>query len=90
MRHPQWKEVERFLGDITGMLGSSIFDNRCGKSWDVGQAVCAEAYGPNWMKDATFVEWNQKDDDEPPERHYYECAKNMAGGYVPEWIRGAA
>lgn len=86
MRHRQWDEVIKFLDSIQERLGASIIDTRCGKVWDVGQAVCAEAYGPDWMQNKLFIEWNQKSDDEPPEPHYYDCAKKMAKGYIPEWV----
>ena len=86
MRHQQWHDMMAFLDSIAERLGHTIYDTRCEKNWDVGQAVCAEAYGPDWMRDPTFGEWNQKDDDEPPEPHYYECARRMATGYKPEWV----
>ena len=86
MRHCDWYVVMRHLDNIAFHLGRSIHDTRCGTWWDVGQAVCAEAYGPDWMNDETFNEWEQKDDSEPPEPRFMESAKRMAGGYVPEWV----
>jgi len=89
MRHYKWDIIMRLLDEIIGQMGSTIYDNRCNKIWDVGQAICAEAYGPEWMQNDTFQEWNQKDDSEPPEPYYYECALKMANGYVPAWtVRG--
>lgn len=85
MRHKQWEEVLNMLPKIRKSLGQSIYDNRCEKWWDVGQAICAEAYGPNWMNDQTFVEWDGKDDSEPPEPYYFDCAAKLASGYVPVW-----
>lgn len=87
MRHCQWEQVMCYLDQITTRLGSSVFDARCEKWWDIGQAVCAEAYGPNWMEHETFIEWSQKDDDEAPEPYYFECAMKMANGYVPNWVQ---
>jgi len=86
LRHNQWNEIMKFLDAIINNIGAEIYDNRCGKTWDVGQAVCAEAYGADWMNDPTFQEWDQKDDTEPPEPYYYDCAKRMAEGYIPEWV----
>jgi hypothetical protein len=88
MRHQKWDDIMNFIDDIVKCLGGSIYDNRCGKTWDAGQAICAEAYGPNWMQNTTFQEWNLKDNDEPPEPYYYDCAKKMAEGYIPEWTKG--
>ena len=90
MRHQQWEDVLGFLDKIVESLSGSIYDKRCGRTWDPGQAICAEAYGPNWMQSPTFIEWNNKDDDEPPEPYYYECAKRMAEGHVPAWARRRA
>lgn len=87
MRHGDWKIVMECLDKIAENLGHTIHDSRCGNSWDVGQAVCAEAYGPNWDDDPVFNEWNQKDEDEPPEPDYFHCAVKMANGYIPEWTR---
>ncbi|MCP4100365.1 MAG: hypothetical protein GY750_16630, partial [Lentisphaerae bacterium] len=67
-------------------MGSTIIDKRCGKAWDVGQAICAEAYGPDWMNDDELNAANELDDTEPPEQHYYDCAKRMASGYIPDWV----
>ena len=86
MRHKKWFDVVVFLDKIIDNLGSSIFDKRCKKIWDAGQAICAEAYGPNWMENETFIEWDQKEDPELPEPYFYECAEKMANGYIPEWV----
>ena len=86
MRHQKWDDIMDFLDRIVAHLGGSIFDTRCNKSWDPGQAICAEAYGADWMDSEIFHEWNQRDDADPPEPHYYECAKKMAEGYIPEWV----
>jgi hypothetical protein len=86
MQHYQWKLAIEYLDKVVENLGGSIHDTRCGKNWDPGQAMCAEAYGPDWMNNKTFIKWNNKDDDEPPEPHYLECAKRMAEGYIPDWV----
>jgi hypothetical protein len=89
MRHPNWFTVTDCIDKIAAQLGPSIYDTRCGKLWDVGQAICAEAYGPNWMHHETFIEWSGKDDDEAPEPLYLDVATRMAGGYVPEWVEAS-
>ena len=86
MRHKQWEEVLDCIRQIARNVNGAIIDKRSGKRWDHGQAICAEAYGTNWSKDPTFIEWNNKDNNEPPEPHFYEVAKKMAAGYVPEWM----
>ena len=86
MRHHKWDEIMGFLDDVARHFSTSIYDKRAGRTWDVGQAVCAEAYGPDWMHNKTFIKWSNKDDSEPPEPHYYNCAKRMAQGYKPGWM----
>ena len=85
MRHRMWYQIECYLDKITDTIGHEIYDTRCGKWWDVGQAVCAEAYGPDWQNHPIFIKWNGKDDDEPPEPRFVKCAAQMAKGHVPEW-----
>lgn len=78
-----WKLVINLLNDVAANLGNNVSDTRCGKNWDVGQAVCAEAYGENWMSDPVFIAWNNRDEVEP---HYFECLQKMAEGHIPEWV----
>jgi hypothetical protein len=87
MRHRKWKIIDIWLQQIEKNIGNFVYDKRCGKSWDAGQAVCAEAYGPNWSRSAIFREWDQKDDSEPPEPLYYDVAGEMAAGYIPDWVQ---
>lgn len=86
MRHPDWDKCITYFGMIQDNIGSVVRDLRCNMIWDAGQAICAEAYGEDWMRHPIFVEWNKKDDTEPPEPHYFETAKKMARGYIPDWI----
>lgn len=86
-RHWKWDKIMEYLDNIAGHLGNTVHDKRCGKNWDVGQAVLAELYGPNWNNNPTFEEWNQKDDSEPPEPEFFNTAKKMAEGYIPEWSK---
>lgn len=53
------------LDDIQKIYGHSIYDDRAGRSWDTGQAVCAEQFGPNWMNDSRFIALNNLSDDIP-------------------------
>lgn len=85
MRHPKWKNIDRLFPKVVENIGSP-YDKRAGKTWDPGQAVCAEAYGENWNKHPLFLEWDQKDDDEAPEPTYYEAFLKIAEGHIPEWM----
>ena len=87
MRHSDWNKAIELLGKIGSQFGNSFHDSRCGKIWDVGQAVCAEAYGADWMNNEKFIEMNRRNDDLPPESHYMECIEKMADGYLPNWAK---
>ena len=52
-----WKElIDVELDKIINLYGGSIRDTRTGKTWDPGQALCAETYGPHWMTSPEFAE----------------------------------
>ena len=62
--HPTWNHyIDVMLEEIANIYGGSIYDSRCGKSWDVGQAVCAEQFGIDWMNSPEFRRINEM----PPE-----------------------
>ncbi len=64
--HPTWTHfIDETLPAIEMRLGRTIYDPRCGKNWDVGQAVCAEAYGPDWMNSQGFLHDNELPVSEP-------------------------
>lgn len=85
-RHHKWHEVMSMLGDIADKHGSTIHDYRCGKNWDVGQAVCAEAYGENWMQSERFQEADKLPDSEPPDEIFYEACVRLTLT-TPEWMK---
>lgn len=86
-RHHKWYAIDKFLSQIYERLGNSIYDYRCRKSWDVEQAVCAEAYGEDWQTSKTFLEWKDRQDSDPPEPKFFMTAQRMADGYLPEWAQ---
>lgn len=65
MRHESWDRLTRSLDRVVEIYGGSIYDHRCGKTWDPGQAVCAEAYGPEWSNSEQFKRDDAASDEEP-------------------------
>jgi len=65
MRHPTWDHLIALVDRITDRFGGVIHDSRCAKRWDAGQAVCAEAYGPDWMHNPDFLDTDARPEGEP-------------------------
>ncbi len=63
--HASWDTLMRLMHLIAVDFGGSVHDSRCGKSWDPGQAVCAELYGVDWNDDPRLREDNQESEYEP-------------------------
>lgn len=87
LHHPSWRRHWNLLLEAQEKLGSSIYDNRCGKTWDIGQAECAELYGPDWMNDPQYKIDNEVSEYEPVPEHIMACAVKLASGYIPEWAQ---
>jgi hypothetical protein len=62
-----------------------MYDVRCGKNWDPGQAVCAEVYGEDWMNNPEFIAMDQKDATVPPPKEFIAACMKMANGVKPSW-----
>lgn len=88
MRHPTWNTLNDLIDQIIERYGGSIYDHRVHKSWDPGQAVCAELYGPGWNDDPGFVRDNQQPDSEPVPVGGIEAAERLAAGEC-QWAETA-
>ena len=86
MRHHTWDMLSDRVGQIAERLGCAILDNRCGKRWDPGQAICAEAYGPDWWMDPEFRRVDQLGDDERAPQSSLDAAERLAEGQLPDWV----
>jgi len=83
--HYTWNELSFTLLDkIVEKYGGSIYDKRCQRTWDPGQAMCAEIYGPDWMNDPQFKKDNQIPPNEPAPLYMLEGARRLAQG-KSEW-----
>ncbi len=80
MRHESWNTLVKLLDEIAGLYGGSVWDSRCKRTWDPGQAVCAEAYGPDWGNNAEFKAVNALGDEGPvPEAAFFAANRLIRG-----------
>jgi len=85
--HKKWQEINgEFVPNIVKYFGGKIRDKRNNKCYDPGQAICAETYGPDWMNNPEFWKIDGLSIEDAPEDKFYESAKKMANGYIPEWV----
>ena len=79
--HHTWNHyIDVMLEEIANLYGPSIYDSRCSKSWDVGQAVCAEQFGPGWNDDSEFLRINEIPTDKPIDIGITEAAQRLIDG----------
>ena len=84
--HPKWKQILEWVNQIACRYKGKLYDSRVGRSWDPGQAVCAEAYGPDWMYSEEFKKGDAVELDEAPDEKIYQAAKRLAQDPPPEWL----
>jgi len=82
-RHETWERLDELIDRIGLRYGRSVKDSRCGKIWDLGQAVCAEAYGPGWNNDLRFLEDDRRVASEPAPDGLLEAAQRLVNGECP-------
>jgi hypothetical protein len=78
---PGWIEAIKLTDMVGRKRGGSIFDFTTNKTWDSGQAICREAYGPDWMNNPEFKEAN---DAEIAPQSYLDAAKRILEN-MPDW-----
>jgi len=87
MRHPSWdRHTDFVLLEIADKHGASIYDYKTKQSWDCGQAVCREQFGPDWMHHPGFLEVNEAGDSEPVPDEAWAAARRVFNG-EPEWMK---
>ena len=60
--------------------GGIVYDLELGRSWDWGQALCRQVYGPDWMHNSEYL---ANGDD--PSYEAVEAAREWEAGSWPEW-----
>ena len=66
MRHYMWERMDDAISLVADRYTGCVFDTDAGKTWDPGQAICREIYGPGWSDDAQFKKDDQLPDSEFP------------------------
>ncbi|KKK90200.1 hypothetical protein LCGC14_2725440 [marine sediment metagenome] len=65
--------------------GGSIHDFELGKTWDPGQAICRELYGPHWSHSAAWKEADAIEEGVVDE--FVETGRDMIEK-TPAWMSG--
>jgi hypothetical protein len=83
-RHPTWRVLFDLIRQIGQTYHGSIYDYTTCHSWDPGQAVCREAYGPEWMGNPEFQVADERPDSEPAPEEAVAAAKRILAE-EPSW-----
>ncbi len=83
-RHSSWDRLCNLIEDISRKYGGTIYDSRANQSWDPGQAVCAELYGPDWSNSPGFKKSSNLPDSIPAPLGAIEAAQRLLAGDC-EW-----
>lgn len=84
-RHHTWQWLDEWAGRMSKLYGGVVYDG--GKKLDWGQAMCRAAYGPDWMTDADFQEFDKTSDSKPASKYVIEVCKRWEAGKWPGWAR---
>lgn len=84
MRHPTWQYLIDWCSRMAQKYGGIIWEDD--KAMDWGQAICRAAYGPDWVNNADFKQFNEMPADEPAPDYVIETARQWEAGEWPEWV----
>ena len=88
MRHRSWGLVADYVWRIAARW-AVIYDRRANRIWDPGQAICAEAYGPDWMHSPVWRAADERPETEPPDPALLAAGRRLAFGDPPDWMGGS-
>jgi len=80
----EWNWLVDWIKRMADSFGGSVYDTETGKTWDWGQAICREVYGPNWMHEADYLAVDIEDTDSVPD-DIVSAALAWERGNWPEW-----
>lgn len=86
MRHSTWQYLIGWTSRMGNKYGGTVYDSETGKTWDWGQAICREMYGPDWMKSEHFHRDEEIPPDEPAPRNNVKRCKEWEAGDWPDWV----
>lgn len=79
-----WKFLVEWTSRMAKKYGGIVYDKEMGKTWDWGQALAREMYGPEWNKNSDF---EKEDEQDSPNPETVERAKRWEAGEHPKWAR---
>ena len=86
-RDKTWDYLVCMTTRIARKHSGSIRDKRAGRSWDPGQAICAEEFGPDWMNNPEFQRREQLPDSVPAYPSTISAANRVLRGEC-DWMEG--
>jgi len=86
-RDKTWDYLICMTTRIARKHGGSIYDKRAGRSWDPGQAICAEEFGPDWFDHPEFKRREQLPDSVPAYPSTISAADRVLEGKC-DWMEG--
>jgi len=84
--HSSWIFLAKWTDRMAQKYGGTVYDKESPQTWDWGQALFRELYGPDWMNNPDFWEENDRDPDQPCNPETLERAKAWEAGDVPDWV----
>lgn len=80
VENPCSRFVCNWINRMAGRFGGTVVERGTGKTWDWGQALCREQFGPNWVDE--LRRRHLEDADETS----VEIARRWEGGEWPAWV----
>ena len=75
--------ISRMAHKYNGIVYEKETEEKVGKQWDWGQALCREIYGPGWNDDPQFKEDGENG---APFMEHVIVAIRWENGEWPEWV----
>ena len=85
VRHHTWQWLIDWCGRMAAKYGGTVYDGN--KRLDWGQAMCRQAFGPDWMNDDDFKSFDNSSSDEPASGYVIEVCKRWESGEWPQWAK---
>lgn len=76
-----YNKINRHIDKVIKAYGGDIKD-KCGKSWDAGQAVVRHMFGVDWMNSPEFKEMDSL---EVLPQDFYDACNDMVKN-KPDWM----
>lgn len=81
--HESWKRAVKEMSRVQEALGPSIYDHVTTKTFDCGQAVAREMFGPDWGNEPAYHAFGQAEECGP---EFFEAVQRLVNK-EPSWLR---